>query len=87
MFTSKTPQEYEVWLAIVPFSTPGNMTKIRPIIITKVNSEEIEYIKLTSKRKKNYPLVMCPKLKRHTYRTQEKGILPIYNLVRYIGRS
>lgn len=38
----KQPQKNQVWLALFPYETLGNMEKIRPILITKVKENSVE---------------------------------------------
>lgn len=38
----KQPHKNEVWFALFPYETLGNMEKLRPILITKVKQDSVE---------------------------------------------
>lgn len=38
--TKKEPHRHEVWIALFPYETLGNMEKMRPVYITSINEEE-----------------------------------------------
>ena len=46
--TTRVPQPKQVWLALFPYEQLGNMEKIRPILITKVNEETVECRMITT---------------------------------------
>jgi len=39
--TKKTPRKNDIWLALFPYETLGNMEKIRPVLIEKVNEDYV----------------------------------------------
>lgn len=86
--TTKEPRVGDIWLVIYPYSTPGNMEKIRPgIILGFKDDDKVVVQKLTTRNKKGNKLFVHPKLKRTTYLSKEKMSISEYNLVRYIGRA
>lgn len=84
--TTREPCVGDIWLVHFPYSTPGNMEKVRPAIIKDFDEEDnIVVQKLTSKKKKNKEF-NHPKMKRKTYLSSETASISDYNLIRYIGR-
>jgi len=83
--TTREPRVGDIWLAHYPYSTPGNMQKVRPVIILGFTEDDIVVQKLTSKKKHNKPF-NHPKMNRPTYYTHEKCNIPEYNLIRYLGK-
>ena len=52
--TTKLPRIGDIWLVNYPYSTPGNMEKVRPgIIIDFDGDDRVVVQKLTTKRKRN----------------------------------
>lgn len=86
--TTKLPRVGDIWLVNYPYSTPGNMEKVRPgIIIDFDGDDRVVVQKLTTKRKRNNKEFVHPKTKRKTYLSNEKMSISDYNLIRYIGRA
>ena len=48
----KQPHINEVWLALFPYETLGNMEKLRPVLITKVMEDSVKCKKITSNENK-----------------------------------
>lgn len=48
----KIPHENEVWLALFPYETLGNMEKLRPVLITKVMQDSVKCKKITTNANK-----------------------------------
>lgn len=38
----REPQKNQVWFALFPYETLGNMEKLRPVLITKVNEDTVQ---------------------------------------------
>lgn len=86
--TTKEPRIGDIWLVSYPYSTPGNMEKVRPgIIIAFDGDDRVIVQKLTTSNKKGNKEFKHPKLKRKTYLSREKTSISDYNLIRYIGRT
>lgn len=49
---NKEPHRHEVWLALFPYETLGNMEKIRPVYITKVKEDTVNCKKITTNSSK-----------------------------------
>ena len=83
----RLPNKGDIWLVHCPYSTPGNMEKVRPAIILDIYEEEnmIKIQKLSTKYHKGSKLFEHPKLKRTTYLSKEVFTIEEYNLIRYIG--
>jgi len=84
--TTKLPGVGDIWLVDYPYKTPGNMSKPRPGIIIDFDEDNVIVQKLTTKKKRGNKEFIHPKLKRKTYISQEKSIVPDYRLIRYIGK-
>ena len=76
----------QIWLVTYPYNTPGNMEKIRPVLIKKIFEETVLVQKFTTRRKKNKEFYFS-KFKKKTYLSSELKHIPYYNLIRYIGRT
>lgn len=91
--TTKEPRIGDIWLAHVQYDTPGNMEKVRPIIIKKIidNESYVDTIiianKLTTKKHKKNKEFVHPKISKKTYMSGELVKIKPYQLIRYIGRS
>lgn len=86
--TTREPRVGDIWLVMYPYSTPGNMEKIRPgIILGFDNEDKVIVQKLTTRCKKGNKEFVHPKMKKKTYLSKEKMSISEYNLVRYIGRA
>ena len=83
----RIPRNGDIWLVHYPYTTPGNMQKIRPAIIKNINEEEdvITVQKLTTKYHNGNRLFNHPKMKKKTYISSEITTISEYNLIRYIG--
>ena len=84
---SKDPcnaQPGQIWLVEYPYTTAGNMKKVRPALIRQVFEETVLVQKLTTKKKKNKEFSFN-KLKKKTYLSSELKHLPYYKLFKYIG--
>lgn len=86
--TNKLPRIGDIWLVHYPYTTPGNMEKIRPGIIVAFDGEDRVVVqKLTTRKKIGNKAFVHPKLKKKTYLSREKTSISDYNLIRYIGRA
>ena len=80
----KTPHENEVWLALFPYETLGNMEKLRPVLITKVNDDKVKCKKITTNANKGKKIK--GKLSTNKYFNQPSYLsniemeIPIYKL-------
>lgn len=80
----KEPQKYEVWLALFPYETLGNMEKIRPVYITKVKEDTVMCRMITTNSKNGKKIK--GKLSTSKYFTKDSYVkddvieLPIYKL-------
>lgn len=90
--TNREPRVGDIWLAHVKYSTPGNMEKVRPVVVKKIIEKEmysdtvILINKLTTKKHHNKEF-NNDKTKRKTYLSGEIIKIKPYDLIRYIGRS
>lgn len=82
--TTKEPKVGDIWLVHFPYITPGNMEKVRPAIVIEDNEDSFLVQKLTTKKRNNKEFIH-PKLKKKTYLSNERILLPEYNFIRYIG--
>lgn len=48
----KQPQKNQVWLALFPYETLGNMEKLRPVLITRVMQDSVKCKKITTNANK-----------------------------------
>lgn len=48
----KAPHINEVWLALFPYETLGNMEKLRPVLITRVMQDSVKCKKITTNANK-----------------------------------
>lgn len=84
--TTKTPRVGDIWLVVFPYTTPGNMEKIRPAIIKYFDSDDTVVVqKLTTKKKKGCIEFKHPKMKYKTYLSKEVASISDCNLIRRIG--
>ena len=85
----RLPAIGDIWLVNYPYLTPGNMEKIRPAIIKKINEENDTIVvqKLSTKWHKGSRIFQHPKMKRQTYLSKERITIRDCNLIRYLGRE
>lgn len=83
----RVPQVGDIWLVHYPYITPGNMEKIRPALIKRIDDETNVVIvqKMTTKKHFNNRKFEHPKLKKTTFLSTETVKINEYNLIRYIG--
>lgn len=54
--TKKTPQKNDIWLALFPYETLGNMQKIRPVLIENVTDDYVIARMITTNSNKGVEL-------------------------------
>lgn len=84
--TTRMPGVGDIWLVDYPYKTPGNMSKPRPGIIVDFDDDNVIVQKLTTRKKKGNKEFVHPKLKKKTYISPEKSVVPDYRLIRYLGK-
>lgn len=82
----KEPHKHEVWIALFPYETLGNMEKMRPVYITSVDEEEnivrCKMITTNPKyaRKIKGTLTNCKPYNKDSYLKDKVVEIPIYKL-------
>lgn len=68
--TKKTPHINDIWLALFPYETLGNMEKIRPVLIEEVYDDYVIARKITTNANKGIELDLVQnKLYKKSYLT------------------
>lgn len=68
--TKKTPHKNDIWLALFPYETLGNMEKIRPVLIEKVYEDYVIARMITTNSNKGKEIDMIQnKLYKKSYLT------------------
>lgn len=68
--TKKTPHINDIWLALFPYETLGNMEKIRPVLIEEVHDDYVIARKITTNANKGIELdIVQNKLYKKSYLT------------------
>lgn len=71
--TNKTPHINDIWLALFPYETLGNMEKIRPVLIEKVKENYVVARMITTNANKGIELDMVQnKLFKKSYLTNTR---------------
>lgn len=71
--TNKTPHKNDIWLALFPYETLGNMEKIRPVLIDEVKEDYVIARMITTNEKKGKEIdISNNKLFKKSYLTNNK---------------
>lgn len=71
--TNKQPKKNDIWLALFPYETLGNMEKIRPVLINKVCEDYVIAQMITTNANKGKEIdIVQNKLYKKSYLTNYK---------------